>query len=175
MRRRPVTHRSKSPGFDGVARISSDFHTGPILSQESREVHGLLSDAATCRDEPINALSRSTPIEEISIRPTTRETGASHKFHRSRQTNSSIWATGQDARLPRRGEVSEMQTPSVATENNSTEPESAAADPVLKELLKIRSQMARLQMRMEEMGEHRPSDTESLPMYDQVVSSREIY
>lgn len=50
-------------------------------------------------------------------------------------------------------------------------------DPVVlleAELQKIRSHMARLQTRVDELEDHNPGDTESLSVYNQVISRREV-
>lgn len=57
----------------------------------------------------------------------------------------------------------------VEKEATSTELESIVEGPVLAELRGIRAQVARLQMQMEEMVVHNAIETESPPMYNQVV------
>ena len=65
----------------------------------------------------------------------------------------------------------------IRTEVIPGEQESVVAkDPVVlleEELRKIRTHVARLQTRVDELEDQNPNDLESLPMYNQVISRRE--
>lgn len=125
------------------------------------------SDVATCPDESSSPSERTRIREEINT-PSIDEPEISLTRPLTYHPLPSTLVVTQSTPEPRDDAAAKQLLPN-KTEVTSAEAESTAEDPVIAELRGMRSQIARLQMQMEEMAENNVGSTESPPMYDQVA------
>lgn len=134
--------RSDSPNLHASAFPYSAFHAASIPIKEGSG-------------------TQESPLSDVAAYP-----ASSPDFRASRiAASNTLVQEPQDRNT-------ESQQSTDKQDDTSRIPGSSSSDPVLIELRKIRSQMALLQLRVDDIEGHSPDDMESLPEYNQVASRR---
>lgn len=158
-----------SPNLHATAWSSPGLLATSGLKEKRRVTSGSLrSNDATYPDSSSVTSTQNRVPDETGI-PSANEPDIDPPMQSMLMAKQSVPAPHVD------NDPIERQPPRNQMETTSREPEDMVddSDPFLAELRRIRSQMARLQMRVDEMEEQNTEVTESPPMYNQVVSRRE--
>lgn len=125
---------------------------------------------ATCSDGSSAASTQAGIPEEIDV-PSFNEPEVNFFIVTPRHhTDPDTLVTDEDLSALTKDSNAADSQPMGTLKTDSSMPENVVDDPVLADLRMLPSQMARLQMRVEDIAENNVGDMEGLPMYDQVAS-----
>lgn len=147
-----------------AACVSKDMEKKGMMNEPPR------SDVAGYQDEPSSASAQIRIREMINI----PSVGALGTLIPHSHLSSTMLINLDVSALRHDNDATNKQLLPIQMETDPRETEGPVIDPVLSELRRIRSQMALLQMRVDEIQEHDPGNTENLPLYHQVISRRGI-